>query len=112
MLGRWQAAPPAHPDWQSLGCQSEGPLEATCGFSRLRLVLQRLCSGAESCGGVLRGPTAPQYGPPTDVAGTLGSLVAAPGLMIVQKAAIKSLGGGERKRTEKHSSADPGTKES
>lgn len=78
--------------------------------SRLRLVLQRLRSGAESCGGVLRGPTDLQYGRPTDVAGTLGSLVAAPGLMIVQKVAIKSLGGGER--AEKHSSADPGTKES
>lgn len=50
------------------------------------------------------------FGALTDVAGTLGSLVAAPGLMIAQKSAIKRLGGGER--TEKHSSADLGSKES
>lgn len=31
---------------------------------------------------------------------TLGSLVAAPGLMIVQKAAIKSLGGGGSRKTQ------------
>lgn len=45
-------------------------------------------------------PTPPRDRSLTNVAGTLGSLVAAPGLMIVQKAAIKSLGGGGSRKTQ------------
>lgn len=101
MLGRCLAAPSAYPDWQSLDCQSEGPPEATCGSLSPVPSAPAAAQRSRKLRWRASGPTALK---------TLGSLVAAPGLMIVQKAAIKSQGGGER--AEKHGSADPGTKES
>lgn len=67
--------------------------------SRLRAVLSRTLQ-----------PPAGQRAPHTDVTGTLGSLQAAPGLMIVQKVAIKGAWeAGWRREQQKPNSADPGT---